>query len=60
MTARVRLVIDPQLLLEAWREAYQFDKHTLIQGHQRSERWAGLAIAGFGNRLRFDRQSEGP
>jgi len=24
---------DPALLLEAWREAYQFSKHTLRQGH---------------------------
>ncbi|WP_437324971.1 type IV toxin-antitoxin system AbiEi family antitoxin [Sorangium sp. So ce381] len=26
-------VKDPQLLLDAWREEYRFDKHTLIQGH---------------------------
>lgn len=24
---------DPALLLDAWREAYQFSKHTLLQGH---------------------------
>lgn len=24
---------DPVLLLDAWREAYQFSKHTLLQGH---------------------------
>ncbi len=26
-------VRDASLLLEAWREAYQFSKHTIIQGH---------------------------
>ncbi|MCK9524005.1 MAG: type IV toxin-antitoxin system AbiEi family antitoxin [Proteobacteria bacterium] len=24
---------DPALLLDAWRDAYQFSKHTLLQGH---------------------------
>lgn len=24
---------DPNLLLDAWREAYHFDKHTIIRGH---------------------------
>jgi len=26
-------VKDPQLLLDAWRDEYRFDKHTIIQGH---------------------------
>jgi hypothetical protein len=26
-------VKDPQLLLDAWREEYRFDKHLLLQGH---------------------------
>lgn len=36
---------DPQLLLEAWREAYQFNKHTLIQGHVAAR--TGDALARF-------------
>jgi hypothetical protein len=26
-------VKDPRLMLDAWRDEYRFDKHTLIQGH---------------------------
>lgn len=36
---------DPQLLLDAWREAYQFSKHTLIQGHVAAR--SGDALARF-------------
>jgi hypothetical protein len=36
---------DPQLLREAWREAYQFDRHTLIQGHVAAR--SGDALARF-------------
>lgn len=36
---------DPRLLLEAWREAYQFSKHMLIQGHVAAR--SGDALARF-------------
>ncbi|OGQ24145.1 MAG: hypothetical protein A2138_01005 [Deltaproteobacteria bacterium RBG_16_71_12] len=36
---------DPRLLLDAWREAYQFGKHTLIQGHVAAR--SGDALARF-------------
>ena len=36
---------DPQFLLDAWREAYQFSKHTLIQGHVAAR--SGDALARF-------------
>ncbi len=39
------LAKDPQLLLDAWREAYQFGKHTLIQGHVAAR--SGDALARF-------------
>ena len=38
-------VLDPSLLLDAWREEYQFDKHTLIQGHIAAR--SGDALARF-------------
>jgi len=36
---------DPRLLLDAWREAYQFSKHTLLQGHVAAR--SGDALARF-------------
>ena len=36
---------DPQLLLDAWREAYQFSKHTVIHGHVAAR--SGDALARF-------------
>ena len=38
---------NPKLLLDAWREAYQFSKHTLIQGHVAAR--SGDALARFVN-----------
>jgi hypothetical protein len=43
-------VRDPALLLDAWREEYEFDKHTIIRGHIAAR--SGDALARFvGDRL---------
>ena len=36
---------DPQLLLDAWRDEYRFDKHSLLQGHVAAR--SGDALARF-------------
>jgi hypothetical protein len=38
-------VKDPRLLLDAWRETYQFGKHTIIEGHVAAR--SGDALARF-------------
>lgn len=38
-------VKDPQLLLDAWRDEYRFDKHVLLQGHVPAR--SGDALARF-------------
>jgi len=38
-------VRNPQLLLDAWRSEYRFDKHTLVQGHVAAR--SGDALARF-------------
>lgn len=38
-------VKDPQLLLDAWRDEYRFDKHVLLQGHVAAR--SGDALARF-------------
>ncbi len=38
-------VRDPQLLLDAWRDEYRFDKHAIIQGHVTAR--SGDALARF-------------
>ena len=38
-------VKDPQLLLDAWRDEYRFDKHLLVQGHVAAR--SGDALARF-------------
>jgi hypothetical protein len=38
-------VKDPQMLLDAWRDEYAFDKHTLVQGHVAAR--SGDALARF-------------
>jgi len=38
-------VKDPALLLDAWRDAYRFDKHVLLQGHVAAR--SGDALARF-------------
>ena len=35
-------VVDPDLLLDAWREEYRFDRHTVIRGHVAARSGDGL------------------
>lgn len=47
---------DPQILLDAWHEAYQFSKHTLIPGHVAAR--SGDALARFVNDILVVEQME--